>query len=452
MSEISAKTPGGLSGGIKQRLIQQALERRRNATAGSDGVTLEQAQQAALKVPEAFYQFDQYPGYQQMQFMQQSAARMGLGNPFFRLHDGLAGAKTCIGGRDYVNFASYNYLGYSGHPAVAQAAKDAIDRYGTSVSASRAVSGDRPLHRELERELASLYEVDDAVVFVSGHATNVTTIGYLFGPRDLVLHDELVHNSVLQGIQLSGARRLSFAHNDWQALDRILDEQRQHFERVLVVVEGIYSMDGDYPDLPRFVELKRKHKIFLMVDEAHSLGVMGATGKGIREHFGLAGDDVDIWMGTLSKTLASCGGYIAGNTALVEHLKFLAPGFLYSVGIPPSVTASALAALRCLANDHERVQAVQARGQQFLQLAKAAGLDTATSTGLAVIPVITGSSLKAGQLSSALFERGINAQPILYPAVPEKTARVRFFVSCEHTEEQISRTVAIVAEELARLG
>ena len=452
MSEISAKTPGGLSGGIKQRLIQQALERRRNATAGSDGVTLEQAQQAALKVPEAFYQFDQYPGYQQMQFMQQSAARMGLGNPFFRLHDGLAGAKTCIGGRDYVNFASYNYLGYSGHPAVAQAAKDAIDRYGTSVSASRAVSGDRPLHRELERELASLYEVDDAVVFVSGHATNVTTIGYLFGPRDLVLHDELVHNSVLQGIQLSGARRLSFAHNDWQALDRILDEQRQHFERVLVVVEGIYSMDGDYPDLPRFVELKRKHKIFLMVDEAHSLGVMGATGKGIREHFGLAGDDVDIWMGTMSKTLASCGGYIAGNTALVEHLKFLAPGFLYSVGIPPSVTASALAALRCLANDHERVQAVQARGQQFLQLAKAAGLDTATSTGLAVIPVITGSSLKAGQLSSALFERGINAQPILYPAVPEKTARVRFFVSCEHTEEQISRTVAIVAEELARLG
>ena len=454
LSEISAKNPGGLSGGIKQRLIQQALERRRSGAEAvdSNGATLEQAQQAALKVPEAFYRFDQYPGYQQMQFMQQSAARMGLGNPFFRLHDGLAGAETCIGGRDYVNFASYNYLGYSGHPAVAQAAKDAIDRYGTSVSASRVVSGDRPLHRELERELASFYQVDDAVVFVSGHATNVTTIGYLFGPRDLVLHDELVHNSVLQGIQLSGARRLSFAHNDWQALDRILGEQRQYFERVLVVVEGIYSMDGDYPDLPRFVELKRKHKIFLMVDEAHSLGVMGATGKGIREHFGLAGDDVDIWMGTLSKTLASCGGYIAGNTALVEHLKFLAPGFLYSVGMPPSVTASALAALRCLVNDHERVQTVQARGEQFLRLAKAAGLDTATSTGLAVIPVITGSSLKAGRLSSALFERGINAQPILYPAVPEQAARVRFFVSCEHTEEQISQTVAIVAEEMAKLG
>ncbi|MNF55243.1 putative pyridoxal phosphate-dependent acyltransferase [compost metagenome] len=450
---MTATTPTGLSVGIKQRLIQQALERRRSEagdTAG--GATLEQAQQAALKVPEAFYRFDQHPGYQQLRVIQQSAARLGLANPFFRMHEGTAGAETCIGSREYVNFASYNYLGYSGHPVVAEAAKAAIDRYGTSVSASRPVSGDRPLHRELERELASLYEVDDAVVFVSGHATNVTTIGYLFGPRDLVLHDELIHNSVLQGIQLSGARRLSFAHNDWQALDRILGEQRQHFERVLVVVEGIYSMDGDYPDLPRFVELKRKHKTFLMVDEAHSLGVMGATGKGIREHFGLAGDDVDIWMGTLSKTLASCGGYIAGNTALVEHLKFLAPGFLYSVGMPPSVTAAALAALQCLAHDRERVQAVQARGELFLRLAKEAGLDTATSTGLAVIPVITGSSFKAGRLSSALFDRGINAQPILYPAVPEHAARVRFFVSCEHTEAQITRTVAIVAEEMARIG
>src|SRR5690606_40381435 len=182
-----------------------------------------------------------------------------------------------IGGKPYINYASYNYLGMSGDPVVQAAARQAMERYGTSVSASRLVSGERPIHRELERALAEVYDVDEAIAFVSGHATNVSTIGYLFGPRDLILHDELIHNSVLQGIQLSGARRLSFAHNDWQALDRILGEQRRHFERVLVVVEGIYSMDGDYPDLPRFVELKRRHKVFLMVDEAHSLGVMGAT-------------------------------------------------------------------------------------------------------------------------------------------------------------------------------
>ena len=442
----------GLGASMKDRLIQQARERRlRQAGSEPAGPSLADVQAAAAAVPEAFYRFDQHPGYQQLQVMTQSAARMGLTSPFFKLHENLAAEETDIGGQRYINYASYNYLGYSGHPQVVEAAKQAIDRYGTSVSASRVVSGERPLHRELEQALAEVYEVDDAITFVSGHATNVTSIGYLFGPRDLIIHDELIHNSVLQGIQLSGARRLSFAHNDWEAVDRLLSDQRQHFERVLVVLEGIYSMDGDYPDLPRFVELRQKHRVFLMVDEAHSLGVMGANGKGIREHFGLAGTDVDIWMGTLSKTLSSCGGYIAGEKALVEHLKFLAPGFLYSVGMSPPVAAAALASLRLMANDQARVAALQARGEQFLALAKAAGLDVATSTGLAVIPVITGSSLRATLLSAALFKRGINAQPILYPAVPEKAARVRFFVSCLHTEAQIADTVAIVAEELSRL-
>jgi len=437
---------------MKDKLIQQALERRLRKTGeGAPSASLQGVNSASPEDFGQFCRFDQHPGYQQLRLMRDGAARFGLANPFFKLHEGLAGAQTVIDGQRYVNFASYNYLGYSGHPVVTEAAKAAIDRYGTSVSASRPVSGDRPIHRELEEELAQLYEVDSAITFVSGHATNVTTIGYLFGPRDLVLHDELIHNSVLQGIQLSGARRLSFAHNDWEAVDRLLSDQRQHFERVLVVLEGIYSMDGDFPDLPRFVALRKKHQVLLMVDEAHSLGVMGQTGKGIREHFGLAGSDVDIWMGTLSKSLASCGGYIAGESSLVEHLKFLAPGFLYSVGMPAPVAAAALAALRCLPEDSERVADLQARGRQFLQLAQDAGLDTGTSTGLAVVPVITGSSLKAAQLSSALSRRGINAQPILHPAVPEKSARVRFFVSCLHTPEQIADTVAIVAHELQKL-
>jgi 8-amino-7-oxononanoate synthase len=210
-------------------------------------------------------------------------------------------------------------------------------------------------------------------------------------------------------------------------------------------------MDGDYPDLPKFVALKRKHHAFLMVDEAHSFGVMGRRGLGIREHFGLNGKDVDIWMGTLSKSLAGCGGYIAGETALVEHLKFLAPGFLYSVGMPPPVAAASLAALQCMLQEPERVAQLQQRGQYFLQLTKAAGIDTGTSTGYAVIPAIVGSSIKAARLSAALFKRGINAQPILYPAVPEKSARLRFFISCEHSEAQIEHTVQILAAELLRL-
>lgn len=442
----------GLTAQIKDKLIQQALERRlRQAEQGSSAEAPSRSPTGVVNIPEQHYRFHLHPGYQQIRIINDGAARLGIGNPFFKLHEGIAGATTQIGGREYINYASYNYLALSGHPEITEAAKTAIDRYGTSVSASRLVSGERPIHRELEQAIAKVYGVDDAIVLVSGHATNVTTIGHLFGPKDLILHDELIHNSILQGITLSGARRLPFPHNDSAALDAILAEQRHHFERVLIVVEGIYSMDGDYPDLPRFIEIKRKHKAFLMVDEAHSFGVMGKTGLGIREHFGLQGKDVDIWMGTLSKALAGCGGYIAGETALVEHLKFLAPGFLYSVGMSPPVAAASLAALKSLQQEPERVTALQERGRFFLGQAKAAGIDTGTSTGLAVIPAITGSSIKAARLSAALFERGINVQPILYPAVPEKSARLRFFISCQHTEAQILETVQAVAEEIERL-
>ncbi|OZI22460.1 8-amino-7-oxononanoate synthase [Bordetella genomosp. 7] len=446
MSQAKKGLPG-LSASLKDKLIQQALQRKLRQAGqeqGSRSVPLAPARKG--NISEEFYRFDMHPGYRQLRIMNEGAARMGVRSPFFKLHEGTAGADTRIGGKSYVNYASYNYLGMSGDPVVQAAAREAMERYGTSVSASRLVSGERPIHRELEQALAELYDVDDAVAFVSGHATNVSVIGYLFGPRDLILHDEFIHNSVLQGAQLSGARRLPFAHNDWAALDAILDEQRHQFERVLIVLEGLYSMDGDFPDLPRFVEIKRRHKAFLMVDEAHSLGVMGKRGYGIREHFGLAGKDVDIWMGTLSKTLAGCGGYIAGEAALVEHLKFLAPGFLYSVGMPPAVAAASLAALRRMQEVPERVAALQARGRFFLQHARAAGIDTGSSAGLAVVPAITASSLKAARLSAALFEHQINVQPILYPAVPEQTARLRFFISCLHSESQLTRTLEILSK------
>lgn len=438
----------GLAAGIKDKLIQQALERKLRQAASPGGQAPARPAEKKAEIPEEHYRFHLHPGYQQLRIINDGAKRLGVKNPFFKLHEGTAGADTQIGGREFINYASYNYLNMSGDPVVTLAAKAAIDCYGTSVSASRLVSGERPVHRALEEEIAALYGVDDAITFVSGHATNVSTIGYLFGPRDLVLHDELIHNSVLQGIQLSGARRLPFPHNDWEALDTILNEQRHQFERVLIVLEGIYSMDGDFPDLPRFIEIKQRHRAFLMVDEAHSLGVMGARGYGIREHFGVDGKDVDIWMGTLSKTLAGCGGYIAGETALVEHLKFLAPGFLYSVGMPPSVAAASLAALRRMKELPDRVATLQARGKYFLEQAKAAGIDTGTSTGFAVVPAITGSSLKATRLSAALFKQGINVQPILYPAVPEKSARLRFFMSCMHTEAQIQTTISALTRAI----
>ena len=446
------KGPTGITTEAKERLIRQGLEMRahRSEQVEARPESHKHDVTRADDIPERFYRFHLHPGYQQLRVINDAAANLGVRNPYFKIHDGIAGVTTRIEGREYVNFASYNYLGLSGDPRVSQAAKDAIDTYGTSVSASRLVAGERSIHRELERAIADTYGVEDAVVFVSGHATNVSVIGHLFGPKDLILHDALIHNSVLQGIRLSGAHRLPYPHGDWAAANAILSDQRRRFERVLIVTEGLFSMDGDYPDLPRFVDLKRRHGALLMVDEAHSLGVMGRTGIGISEHFGLPGNSVDIWMGTLSKTLASCGGFVAGDTALVEHLKFLASGFLYSVGMAPPVAAAALAALKCMRAEPQRVTALQHNGMLFKNSARAAGIDVGSCTGLAIVPALTGSSARAVRLSHALFERGIHVQPILYPAVPEKSARLRFFINSGHTEDQILATVGALKDESAR--
>jgi 8-amino-7-oxononanoate synthase len=380
---------------------------------------------------------------------------LGVQNPFFRMHDGCAGATTEIDGRTHVNFASYNYLGLNGHPEVAAAAKAAIDHYGISASASRLVAGERPIHRELEEKVAAFYGVEDAVAFVSGHATNVAAIGHLMRKGDLIVYDSLAHNSIVVGATLSGATRRMFAHNDLDALEEILIQQSHDHDRVLVAVEGLYSMDGDFPDLARLVRMRDRYGFWLMVDEAHSLGVLGATGHGVAEECGVDPKDVDIWMGTLSKTLSGCGGYIAGSHSLVEYLKFSAPGFVYSVGMPPAVAAAAIACFDLLKREPERVAKLRANGVRFVEQAKAAGLDVGTASGTAIVPVMVGDSLRAVHLANRLLERGVNALPIVHPAVPERSARLRFFITSDHSFEQIDRSVAVVAEEhqgLAKAG
>lgn len=433
----------GLVGNAKEQLIKRFLARRDNQPENISGVL--RSTPSFAQIPEKFCRFDKFPGYEKVAIPQAAARKLGIENPYFKTHDGVADATTMIGGKPYINFSSYNYLGLSGDARVNQAAKDAIDRYGTSASASRLVAGERPIQRELEEAIAGLYEVEDCIVFVSGHATNVTTIATLFGPKDLIVHDSLIHNSVFEGIKLSGATRRAFNHNDPDSLERILNEIRGNFERTLIVIEGLYSMDGDIPDLPRFVDIKQRYKAFLMVDEAHSLGVLGETGRGIREHFGLAGSAVDIWMGTLSKAFASCGGYIAGEKALVEHLKYAAPGFVYSVGIAPTMAAASLAAIRIMLDEPRRIAGLRDRAAYFLAQAKANSIDTGLSQGYAVIPAIIGSSLKATKCSQHFFENGINVQPIIHPAVEEKAARLRFFMSLTHTPSQIDQAISMLA-------
>ena len=397
------------------------------------------------------YDISQFPEVRALQQNFSMVRNAGLQNPYFSVHEGKTTDKTTIDGRELISWASYNYLGMSGDPVVTAAAKDALDQFGTSVSASRLVSGEKTIHQELERAFADFIGTEDAVTMVGGHATNETVIGHVVGPGDLVLHDALAHNSLLQGAILSGARRRPFPHNDFEAAEAMLAELRSQYRRVLIVIEGIYSMDGDFADLPQFIGLAKRHKALLMVDEAHSLGVMGPTGRGIGEHFGVNPKDVDIWMATLSKAFGSCGGLIAGSSTLIEWLKYTVPGFVYSIGLPPPAAGAALGSLHLLKNEPQRVEKLQENAKLFIELSGKAGLNTGASGGSGVVPVILGNSINSLKLSRALFERGINVQPILYPAVEEKAARLRFFITTNHTSDQIKKTVTAVREELAKI-
>jgi 8-amino-7-oxononanoate synthase len=406
----------------------------------------------AIDVPAENVDIAAFPEVEQLDQRFQMAELMGLRNPYFHVHAGTARNTSVVDGVEMLNFSSYNYLGYSGHPEVVAAAKEAIEKYGTSVSASRVASGERPIHRELEIGLAGHVGVEDAIVYVSGHATNVTTIGHLLGEQDLIVHDSLIHDSILQGVHLSGAVRRPYPHGDLDALEDVLSKVRKSYRRALICAEGIYSMDGDFCDLPRLIELKKRYKALLLVDEAHSIGVLGPSGRGVGHHFdGVDPKDVDLWMGTLSKSFASCGGYIAGSKALVRYLKYTAPGFVYSAGITPPNAAAALKSLELMHREPETVERLRKRSRYFLEGAKRRGIDTGLAMGAAVVPAIVGNSLDCMRLSEALAAKRINVQPIVYPAVEDDASRLRFFVSALHTEEQLDRTLDTVRDELHRI-
>jgi len=407
---------------------------------------------ADFDVPTTAYRFDRFPEYANLKKNLSLLDTLGIENPFFTPHQGVTGATTTIGGKEFINFSSYNYTGMSGDPVVSQAAKAAIDTYGTSVSASRLVSGEKDLHRQLEQAIAQFVGTEDCIVLIGGHATNETVIGHLMGPGDLILHDALAHNSIIQGSILSGSRRRSFAHNDWKAADELLEQYRHEYRRVLMVIEGAYSMDGDIPDLPKFIEVKLRHKALLMVDEAHSMGVLGRRGRGISEYFGSDPQLIDICMGTISKSLGNCGGFIAGCKELVEYLKYTVPGFVFSIGLPPGPAGGALAALRLMEEQPERFARLHENSELFLALAKQHGLNTGMSKDTPVIPVILGNSIDCVRLSKAMFDRGINVMPILHPAVEESAARLRFFITSLHTEKQIRYTIDVIVETLKSIN
>lgn len=376
----------------------------------------------------------------------------GIKDPYFVAHDSILSDTSTVEGREVINLASYNYVGMSGHPRTSEAAKKAIDKYGTSASGSRLIAGEKTLFRELERAIAKWKHSDDALVLVGGHSTNVTFVGNFCNERDLVLYDALSHNSITQGCQLSKSDTKAFPHNDFDALEHLLKAARDKYEKILIVVEGVYSMDGDIAPIPAFVELKKKYGAFLMVDEAHSSCVIGGKGGGVDDYFNLLPNDVDVKMGTLSKGLGTCGGYIAGEQSLIDYLRYSLPGFMFSVGISPPLAAAALEGVNIMLEGNPKVAALHENIAYFVEGAKRRGFDTCLARETAIIPIMVGEDNDAYELSTLMLEEGVFVPPAVYPAVPKRQARLRFCVISEHKPEQLDDALDTLDKLFAQKG
>ncbi|WP_217639295.1 aminotransferase class I/II-fold pyridoxal phosphate-dependent enzyme [Salinihabitans flavidus] len=370
------------------------------------------------------------------------------GHPYFVPTDTLEDSSDSWP-QGYLSLAHYDYLGLAHHPRLVEAAKAAIDRHGTGVGASRLVGGERTGHRALEDDLARFLGVGGVLSVISGYLTNVSLINHLLGPKDLVLADELAHNSIVIGGKSGRFDWRTFEHNNLDDLERILDEVRGTHNRVLIVTEGLFSMDGDISDLPRLLKIKEKHDAWLLLDEAHSYGVLGTTGRGLCEHFGIDPNRIELTVGTLSKSFASSGGFICANAEVIEWLRFTLSGFVYSVGLSPATVASSHAALEVLASEPDRVTRLRANSRKFLRGARARGLNTGSAIGEAVIPILFDTPEQCVYVAEALMQSGIYAPPIFHVGVPKDLPRIRFFLSANHTEADIERVLDKVSESVA---
>lgn len=367
------------------------------------------------------------------------------GDPFFAPIDSLR-KEAAASGRRFVSFANYDYLGLSSHPAVKSAASGALETFGVGALGSRLVGGQRSLHHILEDDLAKFVGTQSALTLVSGYLANVTTISHLLGSRDALFIDELSHNSIVSGAKSAVAETIMFRHNDFEHLDFLLRERRDSYRNVMIVAEGLYSMDGDIADLPRLVDIKERYNAWLMIDEAHSVGVLGAEGRGLCEHCGVDPQRVDLMVGTLSKTLASCGGFIAGKAAVIEWMRYTLPGFVYSVGLSPVISASAAAALQLVQTETWRLERLRKNAERFVALARESGLDTGPAIGRGVVPILFADSLDTLDASRHLMENGYYVPPIIQIGVPKDQPRLRFFISASHTEEEIKGVIDLLAK------
>jgi glycine C-acetyltransferase len=359
------------------------------------------------------------------------------------------GARVLVNGREMGMFASYSYLGLVGHPRINAAAREAIDRFGTGTHGVRSLAGSLTLHRELEERIAEFKGAEAAITFSSGYVTNLTTVSSLVGRGDYVISDKLNHASIVDGCLMSGAKFVRFHHNDMASLENRL-QQTEAGATKLVVADAVFSMDGDIIDFPKMVELCQKYSAWLMVDEAHSVGVLGKTGRGIEEHFNLPGV-IDIKMGTMSKTIPSVGGYVAGKRDIIEYLRHASRAYIFSAALPPAQAAAANEAFKVILDEPWRVDKLRANATQFIGGLKARGFDTML-TQTAIVPVLCGEDDEAFAMTRVAQHHDVFVLPVVSPAVPPGLARLRATVTSAHEANEIEHAMNVIEQAGKAVG
>ncbi len=359
------------------------------------------------------------------------------------------GARVRVRGREMGMYASYSYLGLLGHPRINQAARHAVDKFGTGTNGVRTLAGSLTIHSELEETIAAFKHAEAAITYSSGYATNLTVVSTLMGRGDFVISDKLNHASIVDGCLMSGAEFRRFRHNNMEDLEKRLQQVPAGSSK-LVIADAVFSMDGDIIDLPRMVDLCKKYDAWLMIDEAHSVGVLGKTGRGIEEHFGL-GDVIDIKMGTLSKTIPSVGGYVAAKKEIITYLRHASRAYIFSAALPPAQAAAANEAFKVILDEPWRIEKLNQNTKQFIEGLKSAGFDTML-TETAIVPVLCGSDERAFALTRECQHHDVFVLPVVSPAVPEGLARLRATITAAHESNEIARAMEVIISSGKKVG
>ncbi len=361
--------------------------------------------------------------------------------PYFKAIQSGAGSRVLIDGREFIMIGSNNYLGLTQDARVKQGAIDALERFGSGCTGSRFLNGTLTIHEELEEKLADFVNKDSALVFSTGFQTNLGAISTLIGKNDLIFADRTNHASIVDGCRLSFGKTLKFKHNNMEDLERLLEVHKDSDCGKLIVTDGLFSMEGDIINLPEVTKLAKKYKACVMVDDAHSTGVLGKHGRGTAEHFGLE-KDVDLIMGTFSKSFASLGGFIAGDKQVISFIKHHARSLIFSASMPPSAVATVLKALEILQNEPERIENLWKNTKKMKNGFDDLGFNTGNSQS-PIIPIIIGEDLNTFYFWKMLFENGIFTNPVISPAVEPGRSLLRTSYMATHTEEELDKVLEI---------